>query len=203
MPELHENEYLTIEVAAEGLFKDKGSKFLAFAFSFEDDSLLKEMLEPIKKEHYNARHFCFAYRINPENIAERANDDGEPGHTAGTPILGQIQSLNLLNVLVVVVRYFGGTKLGVSGLINAYKTAAKDALENATIIKKEIESDVKIAFDYADMNEVMRVIKKEEPRIINQKMDLRVEMTVRMRKDKVNGFLSQLELLKSLTFIAI
>lgn len=203
MADLHENEYLTIKHATESLFKDKGSKFLAYAIPFEDDSLLKETLEPIKKEHYNARHFCFAYRINPENIAERANDDGEPGHTAGTPILGQIHSLNLVNVLVVVVRYFGGTKLGVSGLINAYKTAAKEALENATIVKKEIESDVKIAFDYADMNEVMRVIKKEEPRIINQNMNLCVEMTLRMRKDKIIDFSSQLELLKSITFIAI
>lgn len=196
------SQYLSIEAPAEALFKDKGSKFLAFVLPFEDKKELKKILENLRKEHHNARHFCFAYRINPKHIKERANDDGEPAHTAGTPILGQLQSKQLLDVLLVVVRYFGGTKLGVPGLINAYKTAAKLAIENAMIAEMEIEEEVKIAFDYAEMNTVMRILKKEDPRIINQNMLARAEMTLKIREDKLAALKAQLELVKSLIFMA-
>jgi uncharacterized YigZ family protein len=200
MHELHEKEFLTISQPSQGLFKDRGSKFFGFAFPFEDENRLKEIIENLKREHHNARHFCFAYRVNPRNIAERANDDGEPNHSAGTPILGQIHSAELVNILVVVVRYFGGTKLGVPGLINAYKSAARMAIENGEIVKEDLESSIKFSFDYAEMNEVMRVIKKTDVRIINQKMGLHVEMELRIREDKISDLKSHLELLKSLTF---
>ena len=202
MPKLHEKEFLTLSKPSEGLFKDRGSKFFGFAFPFQDENDLKEILENLKKEHHNARHFCFAYRINPRNIAERANDDGEPNHTAGTPILGQILSADLINVLIVVARYFGGTKLGVSGLINAYKSAARLAIENGQIVKMELEEALSFSFAYAEMNEVMRVLKKSDARIINQNMGLHVEMTLKIREDKLSDLKLQLELLKSLTFRA-
>lgn len=201
MDSLHENEYLTISAPSEGFFKDRGSKFLGFSYPFQDEEELKEIINQLKKEHHSARHFCFAYRVNPTNITERANDDGEPGHSAGTPILGQIQSKQLIDVLVVVVRYFGGQKLGVPGLINAYKLAAADALQNAQINKKELTGSVKIEFEYADLHEVMRVIKKVEPRILKQNMHLRVQMKLSIRLDKIDVLKTQLLLVKSLTFI--
>ncbi len=196
------SQYLSIAAPAEALFKDKGSKFFAFVFPFEDEKELKKILENLRKEHHNARHFCFAYRIHPKEIKERANDDGEPAHTAGTPILGQLQSKQLVDVLLVVVRYFGGTKLGVPGLINAYKTASKLALENAVLVEKEIEEEVKIAFDYAEMNSVMRILKKQDPRILSQNMLARAEMTLKIREDKVELLKAQLKLVKSLIFMA-
>ena len=193
-------EFKTIKTPSSGLFKDRGSKFLGFAFPFTSKDQLKTRLEDLKKEYHAARHFCYAYRINPSGIEERANDDGEPGHSAGTPILGQIQSKDLINVLVVVVRYFGGTKLGVPGLILAYKTAAKLALEQAQIQTQEIKERLHISFEYAELNNVMRVIKRMEPTIEHQNMQMNVEMVLSIRKDRVELLKEELILLKSLTF---
>ncbi len=193
-------EYFTIETPATGYFKDKGSKFYAFCYPFEDSDMLKEVIESLKKEHHNARHFCYAYRIKSNEIEERANDDGEPSHSAGTPILGQLQSNELENVLAVVVRYFGGTKLGIPGLINAYKSATIAAIEEANIVKKEVESLLKLNFDYAEMNNVMRIIKVLSPRIIKQTMNLRVEMVLSIRKDRLSELKNQLKNVKFLTF---
>ncbi len=153
--------YHTIEENSTGLYKDKGSKFISYAYPIKTEDEVKEILKSIKKEHYNARHHCYAWRLGDEKIRFRANDDGEPSSTAGKPILGQLLSFDLTNTLLVVVRYFGGTLLGVSGLINAYKNAAKDALDNAKIVEKKIESIFQIKFSYNELNDVMGIIKNE------------------------------------------
>ena len=153
--------YNTIEETSTGLFKDKGSKFIAYAYPIFSEDEVKEILKSIKKEHFNARHHCYAWRLGDENIRFRANDDGEPSSTAGKPILGQLLSFDVTNILLVVVRYFGGTLLGVSGLINAYKNAAKDVLENASIVEKKIESIFQIKFSYNELNDVMGIMKNE------------------------------------------
>ena len=143
----------------EGFYKEKGSKFLAFAFPVSSEEEIKEQILVLKKEYYDARHHCYAYILGKDAAHYRANDDGEPGHSAGDPILGQIRSHNLTDVLIVVVRYFGGTKLGVGGLIHAYKTAATDAIANNTIVKKIVTASIKIHFEYLSMNSVMKLIK--------------------------------------------
>ena len=134
-----EDTYKTIEKPSEGLFKDKGSKFISFAFPVDNEEEIKEIVQSIKKEHHSARHHCYAWRLGADQLLFRANDDGEPSSTAGKPILGQIQSFDLTNILIVVVRYFGGTLLGVSGLINAYRNAALDAINQAEIVEKLVE----------------------------------------------------------------
>lgn len=154
--------FKTITSHAEGLFKEKGSKFLGYAFPVEKEDEVKAILQNLRKEHHSARHFCYAWRLGPEKLHFRANDDGEPSSTAGKPILGQIQSFDLTNILVVVVRYFGGTLLGVSGLINAYKNAAYDTLIHAEIIEKLVEKNLIIEFDYGVLNEVMKILKDEK-----------------------------------------
>lgn len=157
-----EDLYKTIESPSEGLFKDKGSKFIAFAYPVFSEEEIKEHLLRIKKEHFSARHHCYAWRLGANKEHFRANDDGEPSSSAGKPILGQIQSFDLSNILIVVVRYFGGTLLGVSGLINAYRAAAKDAIENANIIEKTVEDTFTIIFGYETMNDVMKIFKDEQ-----------------------------------------
>jgi uncharacterized YigZ family protein len=153
--------YNTIEKVSEGYFKDKGSKFYAFAYPLKNEEDVKEIINQLKKEHHSARHFCYAWRLGTEEIRFRANDDGEPSSTAGKPILGQLQSSELTNTLIVVVRYFGGTLLGVSGLISAYKNAAIDTINNAKILKKIIEREYKVSFTYNELNEVMHILKQE------------------------------------------
>jgi uncharacterized YigZ family protein len=153
--------YNTIEKKSEGYFKDKGSKFYSYAYPLQNEDEVKEIIARLKKEHHSARHHCYAWRLGTEIIRFRANDDGEPSSTAGKPILGQLQSFELTNALIVVVRYFGGTLLGVSGLINAYRNAATDALNNAEILKKVIEKKYKINFTYNELNEVMHIIKQK------------------------------------------
>ena len=195
--------YKTIAFPSEEiLFKEKNSKFYGYAFPINSEEDVKALIDPLKKKHFNAVHFCYAFQTGTNPIYFRANDDGEPSNSAGMPIYGQIQSFGVTNILVVIVRYFGGTKLGVPGLINAYKTAAKLAIENAMIAEMEIEEEVKFAFDYAEMNNVMRILKKEDPRIINQNMLARAEMTLKIREDKVELLKAQLELVKSLIFMA-
>lgn len=164
--------FKTIEQEGTSEFRDRGSKFLGFAFPFKKAEDLKTLLQPLKEHHAKAVHHCYAYRLGTSGTQFRANDDGEPSGSAGKPILGQIDSLGLTNVLVVVVRYFGGTLLGVPGLINAYKNAAAEALTQCTIVEKAIESNYKLNFDYTIMNEVITVLKKYDASILNQKMEL-------------------------------
>ena len=175
--------YKTLATPSEEvLFKEKNSKFFGLAFPVTNEEEVKNILTEIKKAHFSARHWCYAYQIGTEKIQYRANDDGEPNNSAGMPIYGQIQSFDVTNVLVVVVRYFGGVKLGVGGLISAYKTAAQMALENATIIEKTIDKHFLIHFDYKNMNKVMRIIKEKNLDIVNQKMELSCEIEIKTRK---------------------
>ncbi|WP_422009246.1 YigZ family protein [Roseivirga pacifica] len=153
------DSFLTITKTTEGFYKEKGSKFIAYAIPVEDEDEVKEQLEQLKKQYYDARHHCYAYILGADQSQFRANDDGEPNHSAGDPILGQIRSKEITNTLVVVVRYFGGTKLGVGGLINAYKTAAADALEQNQIVEKRITKKLRFSFPYEEMNEVMKLVK--------------------------------------------
>ena len=177
------DSYKTIKKASkEGLFKDKGSKFYGYAFPVTNEEEIKEKIELLKKQHYNARHWCYAWQLGKKYDHYRANDDGEPSNSAGMPIYGQLQSFNVTNVLVVVVRYFGGTKLGVGGLIKAYKNGAKLALENSIIIHKTIDEVFLIKFEYPEMNTIMRIIKDENISIINQKMELDCQFIISIRK---------------------
>ena len=155
------DSYKTIEEKSEGYFKDKGSKFYSFAYPLHSEEEVKGIIATLKKEHHSARHHCYAWQLGTETFRTRANDDGEPSSTAGKPILGQIQSYGVTNILIVVVRYFGGTLLGVSGLINAYRNAASNALNNAAIIEKTIEIRFEIDFTYNELNPVMHIIKQE------------------------------------------
>ena len=166
----------------ETLLKEKNSKFFGYAFPIESEDEVKEILESLKKQNAGAGHFCYAYQIGTDKIAFRANDDGEPSNSAGMPIYGQIQSFGLTNVLIVVVRYFGGTKLGVGGLISAYKTSAQMSLEAAEIIEKTIDVHYLITFDYKNMNKVMRVIKEKNMKIVSQKMEMSCEILISTRK---------------------
>jgi uncharacterized YigZ family protein len=159
---LFDDTYRTIEKASEGIFKDRGSKFLAYAYAVRNEIEIREHLSKIKKEHHSARHHCYAFRLGPDKLSYRSNDDGEPSGTAGKPILGQIQSNDLTNILIVVVRYFGGTLLGTSGLIHAYKEAAADAIKGARILEKTVNDLYEIVFPYAEMNLVMKILKDFE-----------------------------------------
>ena len=166
----------------EVLFKEKSSKFFGYAFPVSSQEEIKMYLEHLKKLHFGAVHFCYAYQIGTEKIEFRANDDGEPSNSAGMPIYGQIQSFELTNILIVVVRFFGGTKLGVGGLISAYKTTAQMALEASSIIEKTIDVRFKITFDYKNINKVMRIIKEKKLNVISQKMELDCEIEITIRK---------------------
>jgi len=175
--------YNTIKKPSEEvLFKDKNSKFFGYAFPVNTEEDIKTNIEILKKQHHSARHWCYAYQLGTEKITYRANDDGEPNNTAGMPIYGQIQSFDVTNVLIVVVRYFGGVKLGVGGLINAYKTSAQLALENSKIEGRTINIDYKIVFDYKNMNKVMRIIKEKQLQITNQKLELDCQVFISVRK---------------------
>ncbi|WP_163712006.1 IMPACT family protein [Mangrovibacterium lignilyticum] len=187
------DSYLTIAGPTEGIFKDKGSKFLAFAYPVETEDEIKELIQHLKKEHYSARHHCYAWRLGADKTQFRANDDGEPSSTAGKPILGQIQRLDLTNVLIVVVRYFGGTLLGVSGLINAYRSAAIAALDEAKIVEQLVEVPFWVEFDYLNMNSVMKVFKDE---ILPQKkteFDLRCKIRSSIRESESERIFSLLK----------
>lgn len=152
------DHFFTINKTGEGFYKEKGSKFMAFSFPVQSVEQVNEQLELLRKEYHDARHHCYAYIIGNEANQFRANDDGEPNHSAGDPILGQIRSFKLTNALIVVIRYFGGTKLGVSGLITAYKTAAEESLKNSTVVKQFITSTIKLVYSYSSTNEIMKLI---------------------------------------------
>jgi uncharacterized YigZ family protein len=191
---IQNDTYKTIEKASpEILFKEKNSKFYGYAFPVSSEEAIKEHIEHLKKEHFSARHWCYAYQIGTEKIQYRANDDGEPNNSAGMPIYGQIQSFEITNVLVVVVRYFGGVKLGVGGLISAYKTAAQMALEESAIIEKTIDKHFAISFSYAHMNKVMRIIKEKNLTIVSQKMEMDCEIIIGTRKKNVQKLLDTFE----------
>lgn len=181
------------EASKEILFKEKNSKFFGYAFPVSSEEEIKKHIEHLKKEHFSARHWCYAYQIGIEKTHYRANDDGEPNNSAGMPIYGQIQSFEVTNVLVVVVRYFGGVKLGVGGLISAYKTAAQMALEESEIIEKTIDKHFALSFNYAYMNKVMRIIKEKNLSIVSQKMEMDCEIIIGTRKKNVQNLLDTFE----------
>lgn len=179
---MFEDTYFTIEEKVEGIYKEKGSKFISLAFPVSKEEDVKEIIKDIKKEYYDARHHCYAYILGYDKATYRMNDDGEPSSTAGKPIYGQLLSKDLTNILVVVVRYFGGTKLGVSGLIQAYKQAALDALNNAKIIEKTVDEIYSISFEYVLMNDVMKLLKEFDVIQMNHRFDNDCYLEFRTRK---------------------
>lgn len=191
-----EDTYRTLDAPSEGLYKEKGSKFIALAYPVYSEEEVKEILAGLKKQYYDARHHCYAYSLGADKSRYRANDDGEPNHSAGDPILGQIRSFDLSNVLVVVVRYFGGTKLGVSGLINAYKTSTAEALSNATIIEKHETALLQVHFAYPQMNDVMSLVKEYDLGVREQHFELDCRMTLEVRRklqEEVSGKLESID----------
>lgn len=196
-----DDEYRTIQAKSEGLYKEKGSKFIALAFPVKDELEIKAILQELRKSYYDARHHCFAYRLEPDKKKFRSNDDGEPSGSAGKPILGQLLSFDLTDTLIVVIRYFGGTKLGVSGLINAYRTAARDAIENTTILTKTERKVYKIKFDYIRLNDVMRIIKDEKPEILFQEFEMDCQMTLSIRISEADKLIGKLKKVGTLTFV--
>ncbi|MFD0991903.1 IMPACT family protein [Tenacibaculum geojense] len=188
--------YKTITKASEEtLFKDRNSKFFGYAFPVFSEDDVKEKLELVKKMHHTARHHCYAWQLGTENIRFRANDDGEPSNSAGMPIYGQIQSFDVTNVLIVSVRYFGGTKLGVGGLINAYRTSAQMALEASEIIEKTIDVHYQLVFEYDMMNKVQRIIKEKNLDIISQQLEMNCQYVISVRKSDATDIFSIFEAL--------
>ncbi|MEO6346309.1 MAG: YigZ family protein [Aquaticitalea sp.] len=196
---IESDTYKTIsKSSSEVLFKDKNSKFFGYVFPVSTEENVKKHLEVLKKQHHSASHWCYAYQIGKQEKEHvfRANDDGEPNNSAGMPIYGQIKSFGVTNVLIIVVRYFGGTKLGVSGLINAYKTASQMALEESKIIIKTINVTYQITFEYKNMNKVMRIIKEKNLKILNQTLEVNCQMEFSVRKknaDVIFGILNALQ----------
>jgi len=187
------DQYLTIKESGEGLFKEKGSKFISIAVFVQTEEDVKERLLEIKKRFYDARHHCYAYRLGLEDDQFRSNDDGEPSGSAGKPILNQIYSYEMFHVLVVVVRYFGGTKLGVSGLVNAYKTAAREALDQAVFETRFLTSKFRITCEYPMVDAVMRMIKEEDINILKQQFELNCSLEVEVKKSQEKKLISRLE----------
>jgi uncharacterized YigZ family protein len=196
--------YRTIKEPSEGLFKDRGSKFIAFAFPVRNEEEIKEILENLRKEYHDARHHCYAWRLGPDPVSVRANDDGEPSSSAGKPILNQIEKAGLINVLVVVIRYFGGTLLGVGGLINAYRTAAESAIHNSRIIRKKIQHHYSLRFEYSRMNDVMTIMKEHRLETYGQEFEIACKMSFAVDLDQEETVLSKLELVEdcSLSLLA-
>ena len=181
---MNTDEYKTISATSEGYYTEKRSKFLAFAHHVETVEQVKDIIAGYRKKYYDARHVCYAYMLGPERQDFRANDDGEPSSTAGKPILGQINSNELTDILIVVVRYYGGVNLGTSGLIVAYREAAADAIAHATVETRHVEELVKYSFSYPQMNDVMRIVKDMNPRIISQTYDNTCEIVLSIRKSE-------------------
>ena len=188
-----EDTYITITSLSEGIYTEKRSKFIAIAIPVRTLEEVKSHLETYQKKYYDARHVCYAYMLGHERLNFRANDNGEPSGTAGKPILGQINSNELTDILIIVVRYFGGIKLGTSGLIVAYKAAAADAIANATIIEKTVDDDISVVFEYPFMNDIMRIVKEEEPEILEQSYDMDCVIRLRIRRSMMPKLRSRLE----------
>lgn len=195
-----EDTYKTIEGQSESVYTEKRSKFIAIAIPVRTLAEIKQYLEEYQKKYYDARHVCYAYMLGAERKDFRANDNGEPSGTAGKPILGQINSNELTDILVIVVRYFGGIKLGTSGLIVAYRTAAVQAIAEATVIEKTVDQDVTVAFEYPFMNDVMRIVKEESPEILEQSYDMDCFMRLRILKSLMPRLRSRLEKVETLRF---
>lgn len=195
-----QDSFRTISQPSEGIYTEKRSKFLAFAIPVENVEEIKDIVAQYQKKYYDARHVCYAYMLGAERTEFRANDNGEPSGTAGKPILGQINSNELTNILIIVVRYFGGIKLGTSGLIVAYKQAAAEAIAVAEIIEKTVDTDITFMFEYPFMNDVMRIVKEENPQIVNQGYDSDCSMTLRTRKGNMPKLISRLEKVETLRF---
>ncbi len=185
--------YKTIAAPSEGIYTEKRSKFIAIALPVRTVEEVKQYLEIYQKKYYDARHVCYAYMLGHERKNFRANDNGEPSGTAGKPILGQINSYELTDVLIIVVRYFGGIKLGTSGLIVAYRTAASEALTNAKIEERTVDDMLTVLFEYPFMNDVMRIVKEEQPDILEQSYDMDCRMTLRIRRSMMNKLRARLE----------
>lgn len=193
--------YKTIAALAEGIYTEKRSKFIAMALPVRTLEEIKEHLERYQKQYYDARHVCYAYMLGHERKDFRANDNGEPSGTAGKPILGQINSNELTDILIVVVRYFGGIKLGTSGLIQAYKAAAAEAIAHAEIIEKTVDDEVEVAFEYPFMNDVMRIVKEEEPQLVSQSYDMDCLMRLRIRRSMMPRLRERLSKVETLRFV--
>lgn len=187
------DEYKTIDDTGQGVYTEKRSKFLAYAHHVSDIEQIKQLLAAYRKQHYDARHVCYAYMLGPERLDFRANDDGEPSSTAGKPILGQINSRELTNVLVVVVRYYGGVNLGTGGLIVAYRTAAALALDNAHAVSRTVEETITFAFPYVMMNSVMRVVKESEAKIVGTNYENTCEITLSIARSKAEALQNRLD----------
>lgn len=192
--------FKTVKETSKGLFTEKKSKFISFAIPVQTVEDVKIEVEKYRKEYYDARHVCWAYMLGSGRDEFRSNDDGEPSGTAGKPILGQINSNELTNILIVVIRYFGGVKLGTSGLIVAYKEAAIEAIANAEIIEKTVDLEISFQFEYPFMNDVMKIVKDLEPAILNQQYDTDCFMTLIIRKGLYDQLISRLEKVESLHF---
>ena len=191
--------YKTIESPSqETLFKEKGSKFFGYAFPISKEEEVKSFLEQLKQQHPTAGHFCYAWQLGEETIRFRANDDGEPNNSAGQPIYGQIQSFGLTNILVVSVRYFGGTKLGVGGLIQAYRYSAQLTLENVAVVERTIDVSYRLTFDYALMNKVMRIVKEKNIKILEQDLGVNCVYRIAIRKSEAEAVLGRFESLYEL-----
>ncbi|SMO44680.1 IMPACT family protein [Solitalea koreensis] len=193
---LFEDTYQTILSPAEGIFRDRGSKFIGYAFPVKTEDQVKECLMKVKKDHPTARHYCYAYRFGLDKTVFRVNDDGEPAGSAGRPILNVLFSKEVTNIFVVVVRYFGGTLLGVPGLINAYKQATIETLQTAEIVNRTVNDIYRIDFEYLQMNDVMKVLKDEDVNIMNQFFDNACSIEFELKKSSVNKIVSKLEALK-------
>ena len=189
---LFDDTYLTIQNKAEGQFRDRGSRFLAYAYPLQGEDDIKGIIAQLKSEHPKAAHYCWAMRLGPDRSVFRINDDGEPSGTGGRPILNVLLAKNLTNIIVVVVRYFGGTLLGVPGLINAYKTAAAEALPAAVIIEKMLKDVYQVSFGYLQTDQLMRLVKDEQLDILQQQFDNRCTLMVAIRKTRVNQVLNKL-----------
>jgi uncharacterized YigZ family protein len=192
--------YKTIASSSQGIYKEKGSRFVSFAFPISGQEEIKPLIDKIKKEHHEASHHCYAYMLGHERFTWRVNDDGEPSGTAGKPILGQINSFGLTNILIVVTRYFGGTLLGVSGLINAYRSAAMSAIQNAELIEKTVNEYYEITYPYISMNDVMRILKEENLGQSEQSFDLECRILLNFRLSVKEKVLSRLTRINGLNF---
>jgi uncharacterized YigZ family protein len=196
---LFDDTYKTINRISEGIFRDKGSKFIGYAYPIKSETEIKSIVNQLRAEHTKARHFCWALRLSPDRNVFKLNDDGEPSGTAGRPILNTLLSSDITNVLVVVVRYFGGTLLGVPGLINAYKNATLAAIEENEIVTKTVNDVYEISFDYLGMNQVMRIVKEEDLLVLKQQFDNDCMLQFEVRKAQLNTVLGKFENVDNLT----
>lgn len=196
-----EDTYRTIRDLSEGYYTEKRSRFLSFALPVRTPDEVKTQLDIYRKKYYDARHVCWAYMLGPDRTTFRANDDGEPSSTAGKPILGQINSNNLTDILIIVIRYFGGIELGTSGLIVAYRTAAAEAIAAAHIEERTVDETITITFEYPHLNSVMRIVKEDKPDVLAQSFELTCEMTLRIRQSRMDALKSRLLKVDSLRIV--